>query len=102
MASTIRDVARAAGVAVSTVSRALNGSRNIAEPTRVRVLAAAAALHFTPSSAARGLLLLLSSSHGDVAEAAVALRALSARVDAVLPLSLHADARAAYAGLLAN
>ncbi|HEX7384746.1 MAG TPA: LacI family DNA-binding transcriptional regulator [Burkholderiaceae bacterium] len=138
MAATIRDVAREAGVAVSTVSRALNGSANIAEATRARVLAAAAALRFTPSSAARslitgrthavgvvlpalygeyfselirgidgaarerGLHLLLSSWHGEAAQAAAALRALHGRVDGVLLMSLHADARSAYAALLAD
>jgi LacI family transcriptional regulator len=52
---TIQDVARAAGVAVSTVSRALNGSNYTSEATRRRVLAAAEALDFKANPSARGL-----------------------------------------------
>ncbi|BDG62356.1 LacI family DNA-binding transcriptional regulator [Caldinitratiruptor microaerophilus] len=55
MAATIRDVARAAGVSQSTVSRALNGSGYVSPATRARVLAAAAQLHFRPSHVARSL-----------------------------------------------
>ncbi|WP_279389039.1 LacI family DNA-binding transcriptional regulator [Luteibacter rhizovicinus] len=40
---------------------------------------------------ARGLYLLVSSSHGDAAEAAVALRAMQGRVDGLLVMSPHAD-----------
>jgi LacI family transcriptional regulator len=138
MAQTIKDVARLAGVSVSTVSRALNGSRNITEETREKVLSTASALRFTPSSAARslitgrthtvgavlpelygeyfselirgidlaaqerGLHLLLSSSHGDAADAASALRALHGKVDGVLLMSLHADTRGSRLALLAG
>ena len=109
MATTIKDVARAAGVSVATVSRALNGTEKITPETRQRVLAVAHEMRFTPSSAARslitrrthavgallpdlygeyfselirgmdlkararGLHLLVSSSHGDASEAAAAL-----------------------------
>jgi LacI family transcriptional regulator len=48
-------VARAAGVAVSTVSRALNGREYTSERTRARVLAAAEALDFKANPSARGL-----------------------------------------------
>ena len=41
---------------------------------------------------ARGLHLLLSSSHGDADEAAAALRAMNGRVDGLLVMSPHADA----------
>jgi LacI family transcriptional regulator len=41
---------------------------------------------------ARGLHLLVSSSHGDVAEAAAALRALQGRVDGLLVMWPHVDA----------
>ena len=129
MASTIRDVARAAGVSVATVSRALNGAENVLPGTKARILAAAAELRFSPSGAARslitrrtdtigavlpdlhgeyfselirgvdqaarqrGLHLLVSSSHGDAQEAALALRAMHGRVDGLIVMSPHADAQ---------
>lgn len=52
---TIDDVARAAGVSISTVSYALSGKRAITEDTRQRVLAAAAQLGYAPRAAARAL-----------------------------------------------
>jgi len=127
MPATIRDVAKAAGVSVATVSRALNGASNVLPETRRRIEEAAAALRFSPSGAARslitrstqtlgallpdlhgeyfselirgidvaararGLHLLLSSSHGDAGEAAAALRAMHGRVDGLLVMSPHAD-----------
>lgn len=128
MPVTIRDVARAAGVSVATVSRALNGASNVLPKTRQRIEEAARALRFTPSGAARslitrrtdtigallpdlhgeyfselirgidqaararGLHLLVSSSHGNADEAAAALRAMNGRVDGLLVMSPHADA----------
>ena len=128
MATTIRDVARQAGVSVATVSRALNGRSNVTPRTRDRVLGVVAQLRFVPSSAARsmitrrthtvgallpdlhgeyfselirgidlaararGLHLLVSSSHGDAVEAAAALRAMNGRVDGLLIMSPHANA----------
>jgi LacI family transcriptional regulator len=128
MAVTIKDVARAAGVSVATVSRTLNGHANVIAPTREHVLSVVAQLRFVPSSTARsmitrrthtvgallpdlygeyfselirgidlaararGLHLLVSSSHGDAAEAAAALRAMSGRVDGLLVMSPHANA----------
>ena len=53
--ATIRDVARAAGVSVATVSRVINESGPVNEATKLRVLQAVTALAFTPSSAARRL-----------------------------------------------
>jgi LacI family transcriptional regulator len=44
----LRDVAAAAGVAVSTASRALRGDLRISDPTRRRVAAAAARLGYRP------------------------------------------------------
>ncbi|MBN8504563.1 MAG: LacI family DNA-binding transcriptional regulator [Burkholderiales bacterium] len=124
---TIRDVARAVGLSVATVSRALNGASNVLPETRQRVLEAAQQLQFTPSSVARslstrrhdciglllpdlhgeyfselirgidqaararGLALLVSSSHDDADEAASALRAMNGRVDGLLLMSPHAD-----------
>lgn len=55
---TMRDIARAAGVAQSTVSRVLNGSAMVvpvAAETRQRVLDAARRLGFTPNPMARAL-----------------------------------------------
>lgn len=51
----IQDVAREAGVAASTVSRALTIPGRIAEKTRVRVLEAANRLGYTANAAARRL-----------------------------------------------
>ncbi|PTA66506.1 LacI family DNA-binding transcriptional regulator [Deinococcus arcticus] len=52
---TIKDIARAADVSISTVSRTLNGSSAVAEAKRARVLAAAAQLGYEPNVAAQGL-----------------------------------------------
>ncbi len=52
---TIHDVAKAAGVAIKTVSRVLNDEPNVRPETRARVLAAAEMLHFQPSLSARSL-----------------------------------------------
>ena len=128
MPATIKDVARAAGVSVATVSRAMNGADNVLPTTKARILEAARSLRFTPSGAARslitrrtdtigallpdlhgeyfselirgidqaararGLHLLVSSSHGNADEAAAALRAMNGRVDGLLVMSPHADA----------
>lgn len=55
MSVTIKDVAKAAGVSVATVSRALNGHQNVAEAVRERVLAVSAELRYSPHHAARSL-----------------------------------------------
>jgi LacI family transcriptional regulator len=52
---TIRDVAELAGVATSTVSRALSKPDRVNRHTRERVENAAAQLNYVPSSQARGL-----------------------------------------------
>jgi LacI family transcriptional regulator len=52
---TIKDVSRAAGVSIKTVSRVLNQERYVGAETRARVEAAVAALNFRPSNAARSL-----------------------------------------------
>jgi len=52
---TIHDVARAAGVAIKTVSGVLNDEPNVKPETRARVLAAAETLHYQPSLSARSL-----------------------------------------------
>lgn len=53
MGATIRDVARAAGVGLGTVSRVLNGSSLVSSATRQRVLDVIAELNYTPSELAR-------------------------------------------------
>lgn len=55
MKTTIRDVARRAGVGPTTVSRVLNNSPLVTEETRRRVQAAIAALGFVPNPTARRL-----------------------------------------------
>jgi DNA-binding LacI/PurR family transcriptional regulator len=53
--STIRDVARLAGVSVATVSRFINQNAPLAEETQKRVQAAMDELHFIPHLTARNL-----------------------------------------------
>ena len=51
-----KDVARAAGVSVATVSRALTHPETVAPATRERVLATARAMGYRPNAAARSLI----------------------------------------------
>jgi DNA-binding LacI/PurR family transcriptional regulator len=53
--ATIHDVARLAGVSISTVSYTLSGNRSIAEPTRNRVVSAIQQLGYRPNAGARML-----------------------------------------------
>jgi LacI family transcriptional regulator len=55
MPVTIRDVAREAGVTVSTVSRSLNGAYGVNQTTREKVVAIARRLNYSPNRVARGL-----------------------------------------------
>ncbi|MBO0778095.1 MAG: LacI family DNA-binding transcriptional regulator [Ktedonobacteraceae bacterium] len=52
---TIHDVAKAAGVSITTVSRALNGYSDVSESTRRRVMRIAKELGYRPNAAARNL-----------------------------------------------
>jgi LacI family transcriptional regulator len=53
--TTIQQLAAKSGVSVATVSRALNGSPEVSEATRQRILELAESLDYTPSAAARTL-----------------------------------------------
>jgi LacI family transcriptional regulator len=53
--TTIQELAAKSGVSVATVSRALNGSPEVSEATRDRILELARSLDYTPSAAARTL-----------------------------------------------
>ncbi len=61
-ASSLRDVARLAGVSLPTASQALNGHARISSTTRKRVRDAARRLRYTPHAAARHLKLGRSNS----------------------------------------
>lgn len=52
---TIKDVAAKAGVAISSVSTALNGGPGVSEATRARIVAAASELGYVPSMRGRSL-----------------------------------------------
>jgi LacI family transcriptional regulator len=54
--TTIRDVARAAGVGIGTISRVLNSSSQVSGKTRTRVLDAIRRLGFRPNAQARRIL----------------------------------------------
>ena len=53
--TTIKEVAKLAGVSVATVSRALNNSGYVSEATRIKVEAAVKELNFYPNEVARSL-----------------------------------------------
>lgn len=53
--STIKDIAKMAGVSTTTVSRVLNNSTSLRESTRQKVLAVIERENYTPSAAARSL-----------------------------------------------
>ena len=54
-AATLSDVARLAGVSISTASKAINGRGEVADRTRARVIAAADEVGFTPNALAQSL-----------------------------------------------
>lgn len=73
MRSSIIDVAKKAGVSIATVSRVLNESEKVKPDTREKVLSIINEMKYTPSPAARGLImrrteaigLLLPDLHGE-------------------------------------
>lgn len=52
---TIYDISEKAGVSIATVSRVLNGSNNVSEKTKAKVLAVMNECDYTPNAFARGL-----------------------------------------------
>jgi LacI family transcriptional regulator len=64
MRATIRDVAREAEVSVATVSRVLNESGPVSAETRERVREVARRLRYSPSGAARSLIMSRTSTLG--------------------------------------
>lgn len=62
--ATMTDIAREAGVSLSTVSYALSGKRPISDKTRVRIQAAIDKLQYHPTAAARALALRRTSLLG--------------------------------------
>lgn len=53
--ASIKDIAKQAGVSISTVSYALNGSTKVTEETAAKILAIAKELNYVPNAAARSL-----------------------------------------------
>jgi LacI family transcriptional regulator len=66
--ATIRELARLSGVSVATVSRVLNGYVDVSEATRERVLKLAREIDYTPSAAARTLVMQRSQVIGVILE----------------------------------
>ena len=105
--TTIRDVARHAGVSIATVSRVMRDSQTVRPDTRDRVLAAADELEYTPSQLGRQLAERRHAANGIVfpdlsgpyyAEVVLGYEAVAAELRrSVLILSTHGrtDAEAA-------
>jgi LacI family transcriptional regulator len=105
--TTIRDVARHAGVSIATVSRVMRDSQTVRPDTRDRVLSAARELQYTPSQLGRQLAERRHAANGIVfpdlsgpyyAEVVLGYEAVAAELKrSVLILSTHgrADAEAA-------
>ncbi|QKS70659.1 LacI family DNA-binding transcriptional regulator [Paenalkalicoccus suaedae] len=62
--ATIKDIAKIAGVSVTTVSRALNGYSDVSEKTRSRVEQVAKELKYSPNAVARTLVMNKSKTIG--------------------------------------
>jgi hypothetical protein len=50
MAPTIRDIAKAAGVSIATVSRVINGIECVSDKTKSRILSVISQSHYCPNS----------------------------------------------------
>jgi len=55
LSTTMKDIAREAGVSINTVSRALNGKPDVNEDTKKRILEIADRLNYVPNFLAKGL-----------------------------------------------
>ncbi|MGF2618310.1 LacI family transcriptional regulator [Rossellomorea vietnamensis] len=62
--TTIKDIAKAAGVSVTTVSRALNGYSDVKELTRQKIAAVAKEMNYSPNTLARSLVMNKSQTIG--------------------------------------
>jgi len=62
--ATIKDIARVAGVSITTVSRALNGYKDVNEKTRQKIIEVAKQLNYSPNTLARGLVMNKSKTIG--------------------------------------
>jgi LacI family transcriptional regulator len=62
--TTIKDIAKAAGVSVTTVSRALNGYSDVSEKTRKKIEEIAKELKYSPNTLARSLVMNKSKTIG--------------------------------------
>ena len=65
---TIKDVAKLAGVSISTVSRVMNNSKPVSPEARQKVLDAIAKLDFKPNELARSLVMRKSNLVGVIVE----------------------------------
>ncbi|TDB50238.1 MULTISPECIES: LacI family DNA-binding transcriptional regulator [Bacillaceae] len=62
--TTIKDIAKVAGVSITTVSRALNGYSDVNEKTRQKIMNVAKELNYSPNTLARGLVMQKSKTIG--------------------------------------
>ncbi|PPA70623.1 LacI family DNA-binding transcriptional regulator [Jeotgalibacillus proteolyticus] len=62
--ATIKDIAKKAGVSITTVSRALNGYSDVNEDTRKKIVETAKILNYSPNSIARSLVMKKSKTIG--------------------------------------
>ncbi|WP_409291260.1 LacI family DNA-binding transcriptional regulator [Peribacillus sp. SCS-37] len=62
--TTIKDIARVAGVSVTTVSRALNGYSDVNEKTRQKIIKVSKELNYSPNTLARSLVMKKSRTIG--------------------------------------
>ncbi|WP_391204737.1 LacI family DNA-binding transcriptional regulator [Psychrobacillus sp. L4] len=62
--TTIKDIARAAGVSITTVSRGLNGYSDVSEKTREKIVRIAKELNYSPNTLARSLVMNKSKTFG--------------------------------------